>query len=227
MRRWYRDLSGPAPVSPRPLFSPMARTAPRHARPRDAATGGVEGNTRLTSSLAVVLLVLLFLEGLTILQIGGLLTPHVFIGTLLIGPSLVKMASTGWRFVRYYTGDREYVRRGAPPTLLRLLGPLVVLLTVVVLASGVGLLVLPHSWRNLMLLAHKASFVLWFGAMAIHVLGHIVETAQVAPRDWLPRTRREVAGASSRQWALAASLVVGLALAVVVTPHAHGWLVSG
>ncbi len=202
----------------------MPRTAPRHARPRDThATGGVDGNTRLTSALGALLLVLLFVEGLTILQIGGLLTAHVFIGTLLIGPAVVKIASTSWRFARYYTGDQEYVRRGPPQIILRLIGPFVVILTLVVLGSGVGLVLLPTSQRSLMLLAHKASFVLWFGAMTIHVLGHLAETAKVAPQDWVSSARRQVSGASWRQWALVASLVVGVLAALVVTPHASGW----
>ena len=44
---------------------------------------GVEGNARLTASVAVVLFVLLAAEGVTILRIRPLLTPHVFIGMLL------------------------------------------------------------------------------------------------------------------------------------------------
>ena len=36
---------------------------------------------------------------------------------------------------------------------------------------------------------HKASFVLWFGAMAIHVLGHVLETSRLAPADLVARTR--------------------------------------
>ncbi len=85
-----------------------------------------------------------------------------------------------------------------------------VILTVVLLASGIALVSGPHSLRHTLLFVHKASFVLWFGAMAIHVLGHLVETARLAPLDWARRTRRDVAGAGARQWALAASLVAGV-----------------
>ena len=64
--------------------------------------------------------------------------------------------------------------------------------------------------------------MLWFGAMTIHVLGHLVETARLAPKDWLRRTRHDVAGATARQWALAASLVAGVILGVVMLgPAAH------
>ncbi len=197
------------------------RSGPGHSR-RRSSDAGVESNARLTGSTAAVLLVLLAAEGVTVLRVGPLLTPHVFIGMLLIPPVLLKIGSTGWRFVRYYQGSPAYRRKGPPPALLRLLGPVVVILTVVLLASGVALIVGPHSLRHTLLFIHKASFVLWFGAMTIHVLGHLVETARLAPKDWVHRTRRDVAGAGARLWALAASLVAGVILGVVMLgPAAH------
>lgn len=202
----------------------MALRAPQHARhaaPSDA--GGVEGNSRFTGSLALVLLVLLALEGVTILRISSLLTPHVFIGVLLIPPVLYKIGSTSWRFVKYYRGDPAYRRKGPPPLPLRLLGPIVIVLTLVLLASGVGLVLLPVSMRAELRFVHQASFVLWFGAMTIHVLGHLVETARLAPLDWLARTRRQVSGASLRQWVIATSIVIGVLAAVAITPYASGW----
>lgn len=175
----------------------------------------VEGNARLTGSTAAVLLVLLAAEGATIPFVGPQLGPHVVIGLVLVPPVLVKMGAAGWRFVRYYAGDAEYVRRGPPPALLRLAGPAVVVLTVAVFASGIGLLFAGgHALGSQLRLVHKASFVLWFGAMAVHVLGHVVDTARLAPRDWVGRARRDVAGAGRRQWLLVASLVAGVLLAV-------------
>jgi hypothetical protein len=202
----------------------MTRKTPQHALPRQPILqGGVEGNARLTSAVAVVIFVLLALEGLTIVRIGSLLSPHVFIGVLLIPPVLVKISSTTWRFYKYYAGDPEYRQKGSPQVLLRLLGPFVVILTVVVFASGVGLVFLPLRYSSQLLLIHKVSFVLWFAATAVHVLGHVTETAQLAPRDWLARSRRQVRGASPRQWLLVSSLVLGLVVALVLTPYAYGW----
>ena len=43
-------------------------------------------NARLTAANAAVLLVLLAAEGVTILRVRALLTPHVFIGVLLTDP---------------------------------------------------------------------------------------------------------------------------------------------
>jgi hypothetical protein len=138
----------------------------------------------------------------------------VVIGLILIPPVLVKIGSTGYRFARYYTGDPAYLRKGPPPAVLRLLGPLVVVLTVVVLASGVGLLFVSGSWRSELMFVHRASFIAWFAVMTVHVLGHFIETTQLAPRDWYGRARGDVAGAGARQWILVSSIVVGLLLAV-------------
>lgn len=183
----------------------------------------MESNARLTGTLAAVLLVLLAAEGATILRIRQLIDIHVFIGMLLVPPVLLKIGSTGWRFARYYMGTPAYRRKGPPVVLLRLLGPVVVILSVLLFASGIALIAVPASYRNVVLFVHKASFVLWFGAMAIHVLGHLKETARLAPRDYLLRSRRQIRGAGARTWAVAISLVVGILLGVVTYGHNGGF----
>src|SRR5690242_12731571 len=83
--------------------------------PRTLPSGGTEGNERLTVQAGAVLFVLLAVLGVTIALIGRLLWLHLFLGLLLIGPLAVKLASTGYRFARYYLGDGAYVRKGPPP----------------------------------------------------------------------------------------------------------------
>jgi hypothetical protein len=203
---------------------PVTRSAPKHARIPDAASGAAQGNERLTASMAAVIFVLLFFEGLTILSIHSLLHWHVFIGLLLVPPILAKIVSTSWRFARYYLGSPTYRRRGPPAPALRVLGPVLVVLTVAVFATGILLVVgAPVSMRPALLQWHQLAFVAWFGVTAVHVLGHLVETMTVAPRDWLARTRRQVRGASTRQWAVAVSLSLGVVTALWVTPYATGW----
>jgi hypothetical protein len=197
-------------------------TGSRPSEEPAASDAGVESNARLTGATAAVLLVLLAVEGVTVLRVRALLNLHVFVGMVLVPPVLLKIGSTSWRFARYYFGAPAYRRKGPPPALLRVLGPAVVILTVVLLASGIGLMIAPHSLRHSLLFLHKASFVLWFGAMTVHVLGHVIDTARLAPRDWVRRTRRDVAGASARQWTLAASLIAGAVLGVAMLgPTAH------
>jgi hypothetical protein len=187
---------------------------------------GVEANARLTASTSAVLFLLLVAEGFTILRIRGLLSAHVFIGMLLIPPVLLKVGSTSYRFVRYYVGSPAYRQSGPPSPALRVLGPFVVVLTVAVLGTGVALMLVQPSLRPTLLSLHKASFVVWFGAMAIHVLGHVADTTKVASLDWMRRTRRLVAGARLRQWTLVSSVGVGALLGWLLLSQVGQWLAS-
>ena len=180
--------------------------------PIERSDQGVESNARLTGSTAVVLLILFAVEGATLIGVRAHLNLHVFVGMLVIPPVLLKIGSTTWRFARYYSGSPPYRRKGPPPALLRMLGPLLVVLTLILLASGVVLVLAPHALGGRLPFIHKASFILWFAAMTIHVLGHILETAKLAPLDLGRRTRSQVAGASARQWSLVAALAVGCLL---------------
>lgn len=192
----------------------------RRRRRRD----GVEANARLTGMTAVVLFWLLAIEGATILRMGPLLDVHVFVGMLLIPVVLLKIASTTWRFAKYYLGDPEYRRRGPPATILRFIGPIMIVLTVVLFASGVALLLASPAWRTRLLLVHKVSFIAWIVFMTVHVLGHLVDTARLAPRDFYWRTRRQLRGAGARQWAVAGAVALGLVLGAVMLPQVGVWL---
>jgi len=173
---------------------------------------GVLANERLTGALGAVLLVLFAVEGLTVvLHVHSTLPAHVFIGMLLVPPVLVKIATTGHRFSRYYLGDPAYVDRGPPMWLLRLVGPFVVLTSAAVLATGIADTVLDPvpRWADL---GHKASFVLWFGCMTIHVLGHLRKTPSLATADW--RHDHPVPGRGRRVAIIGTTLCVGLLLGV-------------
>jgi hypothetical protein len=181
--------------------------------------GGTEGNTRLTAANAVVLLVLLAAEGATIPIVRQHLAWHVFIGLMLIPPIALKLGSTGWRFARYYLRDAEYLRRGPPAAVLRLLvAPLTVASTLALFGTGV-LLVLLHPQRGIVLGLHKASFVVWFGAMTVHVLAHVLKLPALVRAD----VRSPLPGARLRQYAIAGGIVVGLILGIAGLPAAHDW----
>ena len=201
-----------------------ARVAPQHRRP--AAAPGAEGNEKLTAMTGMLLLVGFVIEGLTILEIHRLLFWHFLLGLLLVGPVLLKIASTLYRFARYYTGSAPYVRKGPPSPVLRVLGPLVILTSVAVLGTGVILAVAgPGSGQWLFL--HKASFVLWFGVMTIHVLNY----APQLPRMLGARTKYggravAVAGGPARWLLLAASLAVGVGVAAATMQLSATWGIS-
>jgi len=193
-------------------------------------TGGPAGNAALTAWTAIVLLVVSFAEGLTLFDVHGLMSWHVALGALLIPPALLKTASTGWRMVRYYVGSPPYRTAGPPPLLLRLLGPLVVVSTLGLLASGVVLILLGpdtshHSvvsvlglgfdWSGL----HKAFFAVWFGVMTLHVLGRILPALRITRTSAADGT--PVPGGWARALLLVAVVASAAALAVALV-HADG-----
>ncbi|MCW3068521.1 MAG: hypothetical protein JWL67_1146 [Solirubrobacterales bacterium] len=190
--------------------------------------GGTTGNERLTAATGGTLLVLLAVIGVTIIQLRPLLWLHMFVGMLLIGPVALKLASTGYRFVRYYTADQAYRRKGPPAAPLRAIAPVVVLSTVVVLASGVALLFAGPQSRDTLLPIHKLSFFAWVAFMALHVLAHLPRVPRALRAD-LSRSGQlgeDVAGRSGRMLTLVGALVAGAVLAVLVIPEFGAWLHS-
>ena len=203
---------------------PPATAAARHATPSQARVwsrlGGATGNSRLTAATGAILLVLLAVEGATLLSLQTLLSWHIFVGMLLVPIVLLKLASTGYRFLRYYSHHHEYVAAGAPQIVLRLLGPIVVLSTAGLFATGVALGALGPGTAFLLPL-HKASFVVWVGAMSLHVLGHIRQVPALATSDF---RGRPVGGARVRTLLLAAAIVAGAIVAVATLPWIEPWV---
>jgi hypothetical protein len=216
-------------------------TNARHRRRADT-TGGPAGNERLTAMTGAVLLVLFAAEGVTLLRLHQLLTMHFFVGMLLLGPVALKIASTGYRFIRYYAGAGPYVRKGPPAAAMRMLGPLVIATSLAVLGTGVALAVVRPGDAQWLFL-HKASFVLWFGVMTIHVLvyaprlprlllgsqaaGRTVAGRTVAGRTVAGRTGAVLRGRATRWLLLAASLACGLVLAATILHLTARWGVLG
>jgi len=227
--RFEDQLRTPGAVGPGTPRGPSAPTAGGEetvASPLARLTaGGTAGNERLTAATGVVLLVLLAALGVTILRIRPLLSVHMFLGVLLIGPVALKMGSTGYRFTRYYTAEPRYRRKGPPPALLRLLAPLVVLSTVVVFASGVALLLIGPSSRQPLLLVHKASFFVWLAATAVHVLGHLADLPRALGADPFEDSPLGDAhpGGGGRALALGGMLLVGAVAAILVIPQFGAW----
>jgi hypothetical protein len=183
--------------------------AETRVRYRRRLFGGAAGNARLTALAGALLLVLLALEGATIPFLGSLLSVHIFVGLLLLGPVGLKLATTGYRFARYYGGAREYVALGPPELLMRILvAPVLVLTTLTLLGTGIALVVSPH--RGAVLGLHKASFVVWFGACGIHVLAYGLRTL-----------RRLVAAAPAGELVRLAVVLVAIAAGVVVAVEAY------
>ena len=187
-----------------------------------ASEDGVEGNARLTAANGLLLTVLLAVEGLTILSVRSLITIHIFVGLLLLPPIALKVATTTYRFARYYLHAEAYVRRGPPPVLLRLLAPPLMLATVAMMATGVLLLTRKPGDPGMLLTLHKGSFIVWVALMTVHFLGHIGESLRLTVQEWrgAPRGARpaRTPRRATRTWVLVLTLAAGVALAAAVTP---------
>ncbi len=182
---------------------------------------GPARNSRLTALTGAVLLVLLAVEGVTLLSLRALLSWHIFVGVLVVPVVALKLGSTGYRFYRYYTRQPDYLEAGPPSLLLRLLGPVVALTTGVLLATGVALVALGPG-GGLVLGLHKASFVVWVGALGAHVLGHAGRIPRAVRGDLAGRDA--LRGSRRRLLLLAVAVVAGAVAAVVVLPHSTAWL---
>lgn len=199
---------------------------PQHRKPAGAAdsTGGEVGNERLTAMTGAALLVLLAIEGVTLLRLHAMLALHFFVGMLLIGPVLLKIGSTSYRFARYYMGSAPYVRRGPPALGLRILGPVVVATSAGVIGTGVALALVPPG-PSPWLIAHKLFFVAWFSAMTVHVTWYLPRLLRLlgSGSPHLARARVVLAGAGRRWVLLVAALAAGLVIAAATYHSAGPW----
>jgi len=182
------------------------------ARAKRLLTGGSTGNKQLTAVVAAVLLLLLAIEGATLLQLHSLLTVHAFVGMLLIPVVALKLASTSWRMARYYLGTEEYVRLGPPPIVLRaVVAPVLILSTIVLFGTGLVLLAFGQT-AGVIVGLHKASFLVWFGAASAHVLAHVWTLPQVL--------RLRTAGSAARLALIGGAVAAGVLLAITTLPQA-------
>jgi hypothetical protein len=169
-----------------------------------------------------VLTGLLLAEGITIIRMNGLVSAHMFVGMVLIPPVLLKLASIGYRFVRYYTGSRVYRAKGPPLLPLRLLAPLLVASTFAVFVTGVLLLAAGHK-SDTLLSVHKVSFIVWGVVFAVHFLAHVPRVVRSLRAEWGAARREVVPGAGVRGMLVASAVGAGEALALSLLPAMGAW----
>ena len=184
-----------------------------------------DGNARLTAAVGLVLLVLTVVELATIVfGLRQFLSLHVFVGLLLIPPVLLKLASTGWRFVRYYTGSRPYRSKGAPQLPMRLLAPLLIAATIVLFASGVAMGLLHGRSLVIARRLHGPTSVIWMLLLGVHVLVYLKRALISGGQDVRAASRASVRGARARAYVLSLAFVVGIVVGAATVPAQHRWL---
>lgn len=197
-------------------------TAPPLSGEAGTRSGYAEGNALLTAITAAVLTVLLAGLGVTILDIGGLVTEHMLLGLALIPPVLLKLASTGYRFARYYAGSRAYTAPGPPRLPLRLLAPVLVGATLAVFTSGVLLLATGHKAGTLLEI-HQVSFIVWGVVFVVHFLAYSPRMVRSLLAARPSVSRQAVPGGGLRGMVVAFAVAGGIALAISLLPVIQNW----
>jgi hypothetical protein len=196
-----------------------------NGRGRGRAQLNPDGNERLTAAVGLVLLVLTIAELATnVLGLHQFLSAHVFIGLVLIPPVLLKLASTGWRFTRYYTRSEPYRSKGAPQFAMRLLAPLLVAATVILFASGVAMGVLHGHALVVARRLHGPASVAWMILVGVHVLVYFKRALISSMEDIRVAYRATVPGARWRTYLLAGAIVAGIVVGAATLPVQAHWL---
>lgn len=181
----------------------------------ETAKSKTRANTKLTALTGLLLFALLAIEGATVPFVGKLLTLHAFVGWVLLPPILLKISSTTYRFAMYYLGNPRYLEAGPPKPLLRLIGPLIVLTTTLLMWSGIELMLLGPSRAGIWRGVHKASFVIWFALMMVHVLAYFLKAGSLALPELSKKKRvhsNRTPGRNLRLTLVGGSLLLGIIL---------------
>lgn len=146
----------------------------------------------------------------------ALLPIHVFVGILFLGPLAVMIGSTGYRFLSYYMGSPAFAVRGKPVLGLRLIAPLLLVTTFLVVASGLALLVTGPR----LLVVHVFSAIAWLPLIAIHALAHERRVPRLIADDWTWDRPAPPSGRVRRLVVSLAALTVGTLGAILSLPVA-------
>ena len=176
------------------------------------AYSGVTGNQRLTAMAGAVLLLLTALVIATAAYAHGLLPLHIFVGVWLLGPLAVMIGTTGYRVFRYYTRSPAFVRRGKPLLALRLLAWLLLISTILVVASGLALF-----WTGPGFLpVHVFTALFWLPVVVTHAVAHTPRIPGLIADEW----RSPASGGWRRLAVMSTAVVGGVVAAILIQPVA-------
>jgi hypothetical protein len=186
----------------------------------------VIGNERLIALTGTVLLVLIIAEIVIAAKMHALMPVHIFVGVWLTFPLLVKIGSTGYRFLRYYSGTPEFVRKGPPRLEMRLLAPLLLIASLSLVGSGILLAILgPTRALSVWILRlHALSVICWLPLVALHVGAYMWKLPRLLGADWQQRAGRLIPGRGWRYGVNLVALVAGAGAATLFLPYTASWV---
>ncbi|HSC51917.1 MAG TPA: hypothetical protein VLD16_16765 [Gaiellaceae bacterium] len=181
------------------------------------------GNARLIAALGVLVLAPVLVElAMIVLGVHSFMSLHVFVGLTLIPAVLLKLASTGWRFARYYTRSDAYVDHGAPQPAMRLLAPLFVAATVVLFSSGVAMGLVHGQALVVARRLHGPASVVWLVLFGVHALVYLRRALTDSGREI--GARRSVPGRRRRGYLLTAAVAAGVVVGAATVPAQRHWI---
>jgi hypothetical protein len=205
------------------FFVDQEPTRPLAQVRRDAKQqAAVAGNERMIALVGTVLLLLIGAEIVIAAKMQALMPIHIFVGVLLTVPLFVKIGSTGYRFLRYYTGSPAFVHKGPPRLEMRLLAPLLLLASLSLVVSGITLALLgpANVWSVWVLRLHALSVICWLPLLALHVGAYIWRVPRLLLADW---QKRSVPGRGWRYAGTFVALLAGVGAAALFLPHVASW----
>jgi len=198
----------------------MTTSLPTHRLAAPRPDPGVEGNRRLTALTGVVQLVALTAVVLSGLIFGTAPWLHYFLGFVALPLTVLKLASTGWRFLHYYAARSPAYRTAGPPTPLpRLLAPLLVASTLAAFVTGV-VLFFQGQRRGTLAALHTDSAVVFVIAALVHVAVHFGTTLDASGADLTAGAAR-VRGATWRRGLVAGATLAGVVVAIALVAGYH------
>lgn len=145
-------------------------------------------NERLSAVNGGLLFVLLIGIAATVLLIQVLLPAHFLVGIALVPPLVLKLGTTGYRFMKYYLSDADFRIAGAPPAFMRfVVAPSLVVSTFVVMGTGLELWAFGDHFGTWWVNAHTASAVVFMVAAFLHLLNHSRRSATALAAEMVVR----------------------------------------
>lgn len=180
-------------------------------------------NERLTALTGGVLFVLFALEVGVTADLRTLILMHIFVGTMLAGPLVVKLTSVGYRFFSYYRKSPAFVEYGPPNIWLRLLAPFFLLLTGMLFLSGIGLVLVGPAHMETLKLIHAGSAALWLPLLVVHVYAHIRQVPGSLKTEGR-RSQSRLSGRIKRLRINLIALIAGTLGGIILMPISTSWI---
>ena len=188
--------------------------------------GKVLSITRITALLGIILLPLLLIQIYTVTNIRKTVSLHETVGCLIGGVLLAKTITVTAKLIGYY-GHRRGFENSHPPLIYRMFSPLFLLITWIIVISGI-LMVTGHRSDETQVLGislktwHGTGWILFLLLLLVHLFGRLIPAFKLVATLWTQTSSTGFARPIAFGLALM-SLVAGGIGAVYQHSHKDVW----